>query len=270
MKLISYRIFEKIQKDGVVMKNYMKALGFIFLIGGEFLYGIQASEATYDIKITSYGDDALVQAIHNYSYLTKADVDKWKFSWAPVVGEYIRGNMMDKVRRFVTVCNSIYFAKYWFQSSQDLMSRAPGNWTSQRICLALNDLEKQGDYALALLGDLGAIGSYEQQWEKAIEIYIKNIKYNQSILGCSGLKVEQKKKAAKKLEEEENKLKYNKLWWQNMQLRWKVAKDVGKNVFAGTKWLVQTANEYSAPLLSAGAVWFAYNKLFGLPQTPAK
>ncbi len=255
----------------------MQALGCMILMGGGFCImtaplpaHMIGSQSTYDIQITAYGDDALVQAIHKYSYLTKADVDKWKYSWVPGLREYVRGSVMDKIRNFVIVCNSLYFVKNLFQTSQDLMDAAQANWTSQRICLALNDLEKQADYALALFGDLGAITFVEQQWKNEINGYIKNIRINKSLLRCPELKVAKKDKEAKKLKEEENKLKYNKLWWQNMQLRWKVAKDIGNNVFNGTKWLIQTANEYSAPLLSAGAVWFAYNKLFELsPKMPS-
>jgi len=261
------------------MNRYIQALGLVFLMNGGFSYIVAAPSAagqnafaTYDIQISGYGDDALVQAIQQYSNITKADVDRWKYSWAPFLGSYVRGGVMDKIRNFVIVCNSLDFIPRKFQSGDDLMGNVKdANWTYQRICLALRNLENQGEYALALFGKFGTIGQQEQQLKYAINEYIKNIRHNRLILGCSNLKEQKKDKEVKKLKEEENKLKYNKLWWQNMQLRWKVAKDVGANVFKGTKWLVQTAHEYSAPLLSAGAVWFAYNKLFGLPQTvPAK
>jgi hypothetical protein len=260
------------------MNRYIQALGLVFLMNGGFSYiqtapasgNVAASQATYDIRITGHGAEALVQAIHKYSYLTKADVDRWKYSWVPGLGDYVRGRIMDRIRNFVTVCNSLYFVRNEFQTSQDIMRQAPSNWTSQRICLALNDLYKQADYALALFGDLGAITFIEKQWENAINGYFANIRENKKILACPELKVTQKDKAAKKLKEEEHKLKYNKLWWQNMHLRWKVTTDIGSNLFKGAKWLAQTAQEYSAPLLSAGAVLFAYNKLFGLPQTPNK
>lgn len=260
------------------MNRYMKALGLVFLMSGGFFYIVAApsparpnAAATYDIQITGYGDDALVQAIQQYSNITKADVDRWKYSWAPFLGGYVRGSIMDKIRNFVRVCNSLTFVIPKFQSGDDLMNNVnDANWTYQRICLALRNLENQGEYALALFGKFGTIGREEQQSKDAINNYVKNIRHNRSILGCSNLKEQKKDKEAKKLKEEENKLKYNKLWWQNMALRWKVAKDVGSNLFKGAKWLAQTAHEYSAPLLSAGAVWFAYNKLFGLPQTPNK
>ena len=251
------------------MNRYIPIVGIIFLASAVLSTITASQQKTYRIAVAGTGKEALVDAIKRYSDITKKDVNKWKYSWVPGLGGYVRSGIIDKISKFIAVCEDMPIAKNKFSTSEDLWSQVPVNWNINRVCLALKNLEQQGDYALSLFGSIEVSGTTEEKWFDSIQEYIKNIRHNRSMLGCSQLKESKQEKEDRQQNSELQKLLFNTVWWKNVQLKWKIAKEVGQNVFAGTKWLVQTANEYSAPVLSAGAVVFAYHKLFGLPQVPA-
>jgi len=158
------------------------------------------------------------------------------------------------------------FVKHWFHNEAHLKQWVPANWSNTRICIALSDLHEQAEHALALLAQVGTTTYEEGQWLGVINGYIMNIKYNQSILNCSlvqELKIAQERRT---IEAERTKEELNKLYWQTMLLRWKMTKDIGNNIFRGTKWLIQTVHENSAPIISGAMALFIYNKIFGLTQ----
>lgn len=251
------------------MKRYMGLSVIIFLMNVVF-FSVNSVQAPYDIQITTYGDDALVQAIQYYSNLTKADVDRWKYSWAPsFIRDYIRNGIAEKIRSLVTVGQSLVFVHSWFQNSNDFIQSLPANWTVTRVCLALKNLEKQAEYALALLAQIGTITDEEKQWKGLLDGYIKNIRYNKQLLGCDQLKQMQQTKEARKLQIEKNRQEFNKLYWKSFYIQWKMAKDMSQSAFKGLKWIIQTVHEYSTPattLVSAATLLFIYNKMFELPQ----
>lgn len=248
------------------MRVYKRFLEIVFFMNIVF-FSLGAAQVPYDIQITTYGEDALVQAIQRYSNLTKADVDRWKFSWAPFVGDYIRSSMIEKISNLVKACQSLVFVHYWFQKSSDLLARLPAHWNITRVCLALKNVEKQAEYALALLSQLGTLTEEEKQWKILINIYIKYIQHNKQLLGCVQLQQTQQTKDARKLQIEKDRQEFNKLYWKSFAIKWKMAKDVSQSAFKGTQWLLQTMHQNSAPLLSAATLWFMYNKIFGLSSS---
>ncbi len=263
------------------MKHYKGWILSFLLIGcGSYFTVGKAVVSTYDIKITTKGDNALVEAIQQYSNITPFDVVKWKFSWAPYLGDYMRDGVITKIRNFIKVCQSIKLASERFPHALTLINAFPGHWKPKAICLALKNLEKQAEDAATLLSQVGVRTTEEKSWEGQnglIDIYLKNIQHNRAQFNatCTGIKLKKAAKIDKKLRDEQRLLQQQQnraaadiLYWENWRRKWKMAKDVGKNVFGGAKWMANTAYNMSVEqpgmsLLSAAALYYFYNKLFG-------
>jgi hypothetical protein len=251
------------------MKHYMTLFAVIFLVhcGSVSAAGFRDT-ITYPLTITTSGDDAIVNAIKQYSNLTESDENSWKFSWVPVVGSNIHDRVMDKVRNYMRVCRGLLLANSYFNDARALMG-----WFASRnvieVCKALDNLEKQGGHALALLGQVGTMGE-RMLYENELNRFVVNIKTNKNVMShtCSAIEHEKSFRAQQDVNKARNTLEYNKAWWKTMALRWKMAKEMGTAAFNGAKWVAQTINENSAPLLSVGAMWFAYDKLFGTSRKP--
>jgi hypothetical protein len=222
----------------------------------------------YDIQITTFGKEALLQAIQQYSNLTEADVDQWKLSWMPVIGTYLRNSALTKIENFVKVCRSLPFAWGWFNNEAHLMTNVPANWDITKVCIALKNLDKQAEYALAILAQVATKTEVKLQAE--INGYLKNIQYNQRIFGCAQEKQsrENQEQARERnvLDMQRRQEEVSTLYWHNWVQRWRLAKEVGNTAFGGAKWLIQTVHENSAPIISGAMALFIYNKLFGLSQ----
>lgn len=252
------------------MKRYMTILAVIFFVNCGSMSAVGFRDTiTYPLTITTSGDDAIVNAIKQYSNVTEGDENSWKFSLVPIVGPSIHDRMMDKVRNYMRVCRGSVLANSWFNSTQVLM-----RWFASRnvieVCKALDNLEKQGGHALALLGQVGTMGD-RMLYELELNTFVTNIKTNKNLIShtCNIIEQEKSRRAQQDVNEARNTLEYNKTWWKTMALRWQMTKEMGTTAFNGAKWLAKTANEYSSSLLSVGAMWFVYDKLFGTSRTPA-
>ncbi len=266
----------------VTMKRHTIILSMI-LFGSYGSYWAVV-EPPYKIAVKTVGEDRIVHAIQQYSNLTTSDVNRWTFSAVPFVGQYIRNEMREKIRSFVRVCRSIVFANKWFDSGNELIRAVPANWKLNAICLALENLELQGDCALALLAKIGISTIEEQEWYDAINGkndefgrpvqygYLKIIEGNKGLLGTQCQIIKQIKADEKKTELQiaHDTLAANKLYWEDKRLKWKMARDVSSGVFNATKWAVQSAYTMSIEqpgisLASAAAAYYFWNRLFGLP-----
>jgi hypothetical protein len=242
------------------MKHYKIILVMVFFVN----YGLSVSadafqgDATaYTISITTIGDDTIVDAIKRYSDIAETDVARWGYSWIPLVGSNIRDGMIVKVRDFMRVCRGL------FKDSTSLMS-----WRSlyddTQVCRALNYLYKQGESARALLGRFGTQGE-KYLYNTELNTFIGYIKDNKKLMAgiCDQIKAKKEVKSQKQVKTQRDQLEYTKLWWRTQELRWKMAKDMSTQAFKGVKWIAQTVNENSTPLLSAAAAWYFWDKLMG-------
>ena len=249
------------------MKRYITmVILVVFASSGSFLCGM-GNNSFYNTSVKVSGEDSIVNAIQQYSNLTEGDETKWTFSWVPFVGSYVRGGTIEKINKFVNVCSTLIIANSWFNDENALLAWFPRH-KPKAVCNALKNLEEQGVHALTLLVQMGVGNNDVLGLHKEIEGFLANIRWNKSLLAtnCGQIKQKIKTKVQQKQREELTREEFNRAWWKAQALKWKMAKEIGTQVFNGTKWAIQTANQYSAPLLSIGAVWFAYNKLFGLPQ----
>lgn len=252
------------------MKSFMQIIAIGFMGSFLFVSTTVSPMGTYKIEITTTEENALVTAIQQYSNLTKADVDAWKFSWAPLIGRYFRGRIIDKINNFVKVCQSLLFVKYSFGNEVHLRGYregdiyVPASWDITMICLALNNMREQAIYALALLAQVGT--SEETELKEKINLYLTNINYNKTRLACQHWEHVKEIQEANKVIAARTKQEMDELYWRSMLFKWELAKQIGSNVFKGTKWLVQTAHEYSGPLATGAIIWFVYQKTFGLKK----
>jgi len=252
------------------MKRYIAVLAVIFVVNsGLYLSAdaFQGDTTFYTIVITSSGDDSIVNAIKQFSDITKADENRWGFSWVPVVGSTIRDGMITKVREFLRVCRGLSLASGGFNHSNVFLS----THKLVEVCRALSNLDDQGRSAQALLGKF-ANGAERNLYGPELTKFIMNIRKNKDLIKplCDQIKQTKVTKSEKQLQTQRNLLEVNKLWWQTNQLRWKMAKDMSTQAYKGVKWLAQTVNENSAPLLSAAAMWFVYDRMFGTRRPAAQ
>lgn len=224
----------------------------------------------YNVNVTTTGDDALVYAIQQLSTITEGDTNRWGFSWVPVVGASIRDGMIIKVRDFIRTCRGIEMARNYFVDQGALMAWFP-TYKQVQICRALKNLDEQGEAAQALLGRFGTEGE-KLFYRDELSRFIGNINRNRNLMApvCGQIKQHKITKAARQLQVQRNELDANKMWWRINQVRWDMAKDIGTQAFKGAKWIAQTVNENSAPLLSAAAMWFVYDKMFGTRRPAAQ
>jgi hypothetical protein len=170
------------------------------------------------------------------------------------------------------VCESINLANQIFQTGGQLIQSVPANWKMNAICLALQNLELQGDCALALLAKIGTLTTEEEKWDTTLNGYLKIIQWNRGLLGTQCNAIAQNKANQENIDVQRarNALEANKLYWEDKRLKWKMARDVTSSVFNATKWAVQSAYTMSIEqpgisLASAAAAYYFWNKLFGLP-----
>jgi hypothetical protein len=222
----------------------------------------------YPIIITTSGDNAIVNGIKQRSDITQADESRWGFSWIPIVGSSISSGMIAKVRNFMRVCRGSVLAKGWFNSTDVLMTHFVGR-KPIAVCNALNNLDQQGEYALALLGRFGTTVEQGLYSDELLQ-FIKNIQVNRQLMSnmCGSIAQQKIYEEQQKLQQEHNKLEYNKNWWKMNQLRWQMAKDMGTTAFNSAKWLAQAANEYKGTLASGAIMLFVYDRLFGISRPP--
>jgi hypothetical protein len=260
------------------MKSYMSILVIVFLAhcGGLFLSMQAAQNMGYVpfpivINIGSSEDSGIVDAIKVHSDLTDADEKSWQLSWVPFVGSNIHFSKIEKVRKYLGVCAG------WFYNTNNPMSHY-GNYEAVQVCKATDNLIMQGLHARAVLGKFGTVAE-KGMYSNWLEHYISRLKNNKAQIASLCNTVKQSKEAEKQrkankeqlnIQRERNRVELNKAWWRTQQLRWQVAKEMGTSLFNGVKWVAKTVNENSAPLASAAAMWFVYDKLFGTTRPVAK
>jgi hypothetical protein len=249
------------------MKRYITMVAVILVVNCGIYVSVnafQGDQTAYRINITTPGDDAIVNAIKEYSDITESDVNRWGFSWIPVVGSTIRDGMITKVREFLRVCRGLSLANTGFNNSNNLTALYATH-NVVRVCRALKNLDEQGDIAQALLGRFANVAE-KNMYGAELARFITNIKQNKAVMkqSCGQKKQKIVTKAAEQLQTQRNLLEYNKLWWQTQQLRWKMAKDMSAQAYKGVRWLAQTVNENSVPLFSAAAMLFVYDRMFGI------
>jgi hypothetical protein len=264
------------------MKRHI--IGLVMVMFGSYGSYFAIGERPYTIVVTTSGENNIVDAIQKYSNLTKYDEDRWKFSQVPFVGQYIRNGIREKIRNFIKVCQNLNLVNTIFQNGQQLIQAVPANWKIAAICRAFDSLESQGDSALALLGQIGVMSSEEQGWYEAINGkpafhgqpghvgYLKIIEWNKGLLAvqCQAIAQNRESKEQRDLRNARNKYEANKLYWEDMRLKWKMARDVSSGAFNTAKWMANTAYNMSVDkpgvsLMSGIALLYFYNKLFVTP-----
>lgn len=246
------------------MKHYITLLVTVFMLYTNAFGDI--SKPFYSIEVKTTGPDAIVNAIKEYSDVTKADEDSWKYSWVPGLAAFSRWRVRSKIEEYLKVCRGIFkhnageTFKRWKNAYS--LNLAP-------LCNALDNLDQQGEIALALLGQIKVNRTAEYSLYKELENFIEINQKLKVHFNCFAVKRQQESNEKKELKKAKVQLKTNKLWWETWALRWGIAKSVGSTAFQGAKWLAQTINENSVPLFSAAAAWYFYDKLFGT-RRPAK
>jgi hypothetical protein len=244
------------------MKRYGAILAII-VIASCGIYSRVNSMAGNSLPITTIGENAIIDAIKLRSDITSADTNRWGFSWIPGVGSNIRNRMIVKVQNFLGMCQNTVLANSWFNNVQILMSWFPGHSPST-LCKALNNLLEQSLAARALLERFGTEEEKRMYHAGCIQ-YANNIVINKQLMDpvCRGYVQQGMHQEDTNQQRENNRLAASVAWWKLQQVRWQMVKDMGGQAFNGVKWVAKTANENSAPLLSAAAMWFVYDKLFG-------
>jgi hypothetical protein len=235
------------------MKHYITLLATIFIMSGAlYTNAFGDQKPFYAITVLTSGDDALVDAIKQYSDLTKADENSWKYSWVPGLAAFTRWRVMSKIEEYLKVCRGIMAKTIKFHM-----------YTPAQKCNAFDNLEQQGVIAQALLGQIGANRVTNSDLYQELGKFINIHREAKRRLDCSAVKQEQESNEEKELKRIKAQAKIDKIKWKARALKWEWAKSVGSTAFQGAKWIAQTINENSAPLISAAAAWYVYDKLFG-------
>ena len=89
------------------MKHHTIVLLMVIL--GNYGFCLAIAEMPHAIMVTTVGENNIVNAIQKYSNITEYDVNRWKLSAVPFVGQYIRNGIKEKIRNFVKW--------YWFKKT---------------------------------------------------------------------------------------------------------------------------------------------------------
>lgn len=145
-----------------------------------YTFGSQLTH--YTIIPTTVGDNAIVNAIKQYSNITQAYVNKWKPFNVWIIGSSLRSGVIDAINNYIRVCKSLKLAHVRFEDEASLRSAFPINWTLGALCAALKNLKEQGMNALALIAQVGVNSNDVKGLDDIITSYIAIIDHNRNVL----------------------------------------------------------------------------------------
>jgi hypothetical protein len=153
----------------------------------------------YSLKLITVGDNAIVNAIKQYSNITESYVNKWKPFGLWLIGPSIRAGVVNVINNYIRVCKGLKLANYSFTDEVSLREAFPVNWTIGALCLALKNLKEQAMKSLALVEQVGAESGDVKGIDSTITSYMAIIDHNRNVLkpACAALTA---KKIAKEAE----------------------------------------------------------------------